>query len=539
MGYELIEHTIPEQLQIASEKYKENLAYIFPDEEKKMTFGDMKIKADRVAKALLALGLRHGDHIGIWSINCSAWVELLYGAATIGVITVPLNTCYQYQELDDLCLRGEVQTLFVMSECKGKSCQPITDQFFEKGQIKEKYTRLKQVVSLGKYAEFPYISWEDFLEGAKKVSDEILQQEAAKVKKEDDYLIQYTSGTTSKPKGAILYQRGVLNTAKAYGTLLHMEEEDCTCVPLPLFHCFGNILTLLGGLISGSTTMYLGYFSPKRMLSLMEQEKCTCMMGVPTMYFSMLETPEFHKYGLSHLTKAGIGGALCPKELCKRISDGFGISGLIIGYGLSEAASLCTLSDISDPEEIRLGSVGRALPGLEVSLADGNGKESREVTEGEFLIRGYGVMKGYYRDPDHTRNALDSNGWLHSGDLGRRNADGTFQVIGRVKDIIIKGGENISPGDIEEKLLTMEGVAQCQCVGVEDSKYGEVVCACIISKDRRQIGLEEVRGFLKSRIACYKIPDHVLMMEEFPVNGAGKVLKNKLTEQANQVFSGK
>ena len=349
---------------------------------------------------------------------------------------------------------------------------------------------------------------------------------------QDDYLIQYTSGTTSKPKGAVLYQYGAMNTANAYAHLLHLHKEDRTCVPLPLFHCFGNILTLLGGLISGSTTIYLGYFSPKQMLSIMQKENCTCMMGVPTMYYSMLAMPDFRNYNLSHLEKAGIGGTICPYELCKNISKEFQIHGLLVGYGLSEAASLCTLSDINDSEEIRLHSVGRALPGLEVSLSDKSGKENPNITEGELLIRGYGVMKGYYKDPEHTAQALDSDGWLHSGDLGKRNPDGTFQVTGRLKDIIIKGGENISPGYIEEILLSMENIRECQCVGVPDQKYGETVCACIIPENETVFTLSDIQTYLKNKISNYKIPDYVVIMENFPINGSGKVVKTKLAQIA-------
>ena len=246
----------------------------------------------------------------------------------------------------------------------------------------------------------------------------------------------------------------------------------------------------------------------------------------------MLAMPDFRNYNLSHLEKAGIGGTICPYELCKNISKEFQIHGLLVGYGLSEAASLCTLSDINDSEEIRLHSVGRALPGLEVSLSDKSGKENPNITEGELLIRGYGVMKGYYKDPEHTAQALDSDGWLHSGDLGKRNPDGTFQVTGRLKDIIIKGGENISPGYIEEILLSMENIRECQCVGVPDQKYGETVCACIIPENETVFTLSDIQTYLKNKISNYKIPDYVVIMENFPINGSGKVVKTKLAQIA-------
>lgn len=536
MGYEFIQKTIPEQLTMMSKKYPDKAAYLFPFENIRLTFKEIKEHADKVAKALLALDIKHGDHIGIWSYNRSAWIELLLGASEIGVVAVPLNTCYSYEELDDLCRRADLNALFFMEMFNGESYHKIIRQFVDEKNKKESYPFLHHVISMEKETMGPYPGWNEFLKQGEKISDFELKEYSSRVSLQDDYLIQYTSGTTSKPKGAVLYQYGAMNTAKAYAHLLHLDERDCTCVPLPLFHCFGNILTLLGGLISGSTTIYLSYFSPKQMLTIMQEEYCTCMMGVPTMYFSMLGRPDFESYDLSHLVKAGIGGAICPYELCKRISDGFQVDGLIVGYGLSEAASLCTLSDIYDDEAQRMGSVGKPLPGLEVSLADESGHEDPLVSEGELLIRGYGVMKYYYKDEEHTAQALDSKGWLHTGDLGRRNPDNTFLVIGRLKDIVIKGGENISPSSIEEKLLTMDNIQQCQCVGVPDTKYGETVCACIISEDGNEISLNEVQAYLKNKISAYKIPDYVVMMDEFPINGSGKVIKKELAKTAKMML---
>lgn len=532
MGYELIKKTIPEQLAVMSEKYPDKKVYLFPDEKKEFTFKEIEEKAEETARALLALGLSHGDHIGIWSFNCARWVELLFAAAMIGVVVVPLNTCFKYDELDDVCVRGDLNALFIMGEMKGQSCKNITDQFFDRGKIKSRYPYLHHVITFSDKGDRPYWGWDEFMEGRNKISFQMLKQASGKVNLCDDYLIQYTSGTTSKPKGAVLYQYGAMNTAKAYTHLLHMEEDDCTCVPLPLFHCFGNILTLLGGLISASKTIYLSGFSPKRMLTIMQEEQCTCMMGVPTMYFSMLARSDFKEYDLSKLKKAGIGGSSCPYTLCKRISDEFKIDGLIVGYGLSEAASLCTLSDIYDEEKWRIGSVGMPLPMLEVSLADESGKENPLIKEGEMLIRGYSVMKEYYKDPVHTKAALDEEGWLHTGDLGERTPEGRFRIIGRVKDIIIKGGENISPGSIEEKLLMMDNVRECQCVGVPDHKYGETVCAFLVSKNKEPIELADVRKYLKDKISNYRIPDYVLMTDAFPINGSGKVIKQELTKIA-------
>lgn len=537
MGYELIQKTIPEQLTHIAHLSPNKTAYYFPMENVRFSFKEMKQYADQVSKSLLALGLKHGDHIGIWSYNCSAWVKLLFGAAQIGVIVVPFNICYKHEELEALCIRGDLNALFLMENPKKESSHSITNSFFRNNRIKNQYPFLRYVVSLEPESENPYLSWNEFIKMGEGVSDLVLETAIAKVTLQDDYLIQYTSGTTSAPKGAVLYQYGVMNTAKAYSHLLHLDENDCTCVPLPLFHCFGNILTLLGGLISGSTTIYLSYFSPKKTLTIIQEEKCTCMMGVPTMYFSMLGTPDFEKYDLRSLVKAGIGGSVCPYELCKRIATKFHMDGLVVGYGLSEAASLCTLSDIDEAEEQRIGSVGKALPGLEVSLADNSGKENPFITEGELLIRGYGVMKHYYKDEEHTAYALDQDGWLHSGDLGRRNQNGSFQVIGRIKDIIIKGGENISPSSVEERLLTMDNIKECQCVGVPDKKYGETICACIISKKGDEIPLKEIQNYLKDKIADYKIPDYVLIMESFPINGSGKIIKAELAEIAKSLLN--
>ncbi len=534
----MLDITIAQQLEHMAECLPDKTAFLFPDENLRLTFSEVSRIADKTAKALLAMGLEKGDRIGIWSTNCSRWIALVFGAAKLGVIVVPLNTCFQFRELEDFCVRSDLNALFVMGEFRGVSTAGITEQFLEGGRVSRRYPCLRTIVLMDPGGSDQHMGWGCFLEGGRSIQDAVVKAAAEKVTSQDIYLIQYTSGTTEKPKGVMLKQYGVMNTSHAYVKRLHFTSNDITCVLLPLFHCFGNALTLLGTILSGSTTIYQRWFKKKEVLPIIEREKCTAVMGVPTMYFAVLKQPDFHRYDLHTLVKGGIGGACCPAAMAYEIAKGFGMDGLVIGYGLSETASLCTLSDIRDPACARLESVGFPLEGLEVALADPeSGVVDTERPEGELVVRGYSVMSGYDKDPEATRKALDPAGWLHTGDLGRRGENGVFHVIGRIKDMIIRGGENISPSRIEEKLLAMENVQDCQCVGVPDPEYGEEIAVFLISKDGREITADQVTDFLKTQLTRYELPRYVLMTESFPQNGVGKVLKTELARAAVERIS--
>ena len=529
----MTEMTIPRHLEQMAEKYKSKTALRFPAENLALDYHSLKLCADQTAKALLGIGLKKGDHIGIWSLNSSRWVMLAMGAAQIGVVFVPINAAYKRDELNYMVRKMAINCLFVMDSIRGKSCLDRLEGFWRNGKLDAReFPDLRKVYALSENPLGGLKGWGNFLRQGETVTDAQLSQAKARVTSKDIYSIQATSGTTAMPKGAQLYQSGVLYTASCYAKLLHLEEEDISCVPLPLFHCFGNVLTLLGGLLSGSTTVYMESFSASEMLKFLAEEKCTCVLGVPTMFIAMMTQPNFDPSQYA-IQKAGMGGSYAPPALAQAITENFHCPGLVVGYGLSEAASLVTLSDIEAPVENRLRTVGQPLPDFEVSLYDPDtGRIGKDMPQGEIVCRGEGLMHSYYNDPEETAKALDSDGWLHTGDLGSFDDSGYLCVVGRIKDIIVRGGENISPSQIEALLLEREEVQDVQCVGVPDRVHGEEIAAFVIIREGCTMTENQVKEYVGIHLAKYKIPKYVFFTDKFPVNAAGKVLKRELSKMA-------
>jgi len=518
----LLQNNIADQLRCTAEKYPDREAYCFPDEEVRLTFSQLVVEVDQTAKALLAAGVKRGDRVAVWSTNCARWILLLLAAAKIGAPIVPINSNYTSKELEYLVGKSRPGIFFAMSEYRKKSTREQLENCPSLAGI--------TVVQIGGgQAQDGYLDWEAFLRGSESITNEMLAEAAGRVDGDDIYSIQFTSGTTALPKGAVLCQNAVLRTTRAYAQCLHLTEKDVMAVPLPLFHVYGNVLTALSPLVTGECSVYQAAFSVEPFLKLLENEKCTVVNGVPTMYLAMISHPNFRKYDLSRLTRGAMGGAYCPPGQAKEIEENMGIT-LSIGFGMSECASLCTFSDINAPEEHRLGSVGLPLDGVEVRIGD-----IAADGQGEMLVRGYCVMKGYYDAPEETQAALDADNWLHTGDVCRISETGAVQVTGRLKDIIIRGGENITPGEIEAVLLEMDGVKDARCVGVRDDVYGEEIAAFLIPKEGAEIVPDEVRTYVKQRLAFYKIPRYVFTISEFPINGAGKVLNSKLRERAAEL----
>jgi len=533
----MTEITISQHLARVAEKYKTKTALRFPAENLTLDYHSLKLQTDQTAKALLGIGLKKGDHIGIWSLNSSRWVLLALGAAQIGVVFVPINAAYKREELTYMVRKMDINCLFVMDNIRGKSCLDRLEGFWHSGKPDNReFPVLREVYALSENPLGDLKGWDSFLRQGEAVTEAQLAQAKARVTGKDIYSIQATSGTTAMPKGAQLYQYGVLYTAQCYARLLHLEEEDVSCVPLPLFHCFGNVLTLLGGILSGGTTVYMESFSAREMLRFLAEEKCTCILGVPTMFTAMMAQPNFDpsRYAIK---KAGMGGSYAPPALAQAIMENFHCPGLVVGYGLSEAASLVTLSDIDAPAEKRLATVGSPLPDFEVSLYDPDtGRIDRNLLQGEIICRGEGLMHSYYNDPEETAKALDADGWLHTGDLGPFAANGYLRVVGRIKDIIVRGGENISPSQIEALLLEREEVQDVQCVGVPDRIHGEEIAAFVILKDGTAVTPRQIKDYVGAHLARYKIPKYVFFTDQFPMNSAGKVLKRDLSKMAAEMI---
>ena len=533
----MTEITISEHLERIAEKYKKKTALRFPAENVAFDYSTLKTGADHVAKALLGIGLKKGDHIGIWSLNSSRWVLLALGAAQIGVVFVPINAAYKQNELTYMVRNMDVKCLFVMDRIKGISCRNRLEVFYQNGKLDHQtFPVLKDLYALSEETFGGLKGWKHFLSCGESVTDDQLAMAKAQVTSRDIYSIQATSGTTAMPKGAQLYQYGVLYTAKSYAKLLHLDEDDISCVPLPLFHCFGNVLTLLGGILSGGTTVYMESFSAHEMLEFLAEEKCTCVLGVPTMFTAMMAQPNFDssKYTIK---KAGMGGSYAPPALAQAITEKFHCPGLVIGYGLSEAASLVTLSDIEALADSRLNTVGCPLPDFEVSLYDADTDMiDKNLPQGEIICRGEGLMSGYYNNPEETAKAIDEEGWLHTGDLGSFDEKGFLRVVGRIKDIIVRGGENISPSQIEALLLERPEVRDVQCVGVPDFIQGEEVGAFVILKEGCTMTERQIKDYVSTHLAKYKVPKHIFFTDRFPMNAAGKVLKRELSKMAEELI---
>lgn len=529
--------TISKLLEEMAEKHQTKTALRFPGENVALDYLSLQLLADKTAKALLGIGLKKGDHIGIWSLNSSRWILLALGAAQIGVVFVPINAAYQQDELSYMVRKMDISALFVMDSIRGKSTLDILDCLYQKDALNlEAYPTLHSVYTMADTPMHSIGSWQQFLSHADAVTDGQLTLAKSQVTPQDVYSIQATSGTTAMPKGAQLYQQGVLYTARCYAERMHLNQDDVSCVPLPLFHCFGNVLTLLGGILSGSTTVYMASFSAHEMLRFLAEERCTCVAAVPTMFSAMMAQPDFDT-SRYYLPKAGMGGSYAPPALGQAIMENFHCPGLVVGYGLSEAASLVTLSDICDDGWKRISTVGRPLPDFEVSLYDpDSGTISRKLPQGEIICRGQGLMAAYYNNSEETAKALDSSGWLHTGDLGAFDKEGYLQVVGRIKDIIVRGGENISPSQIEALLLELPEIRDVQCVGVPDQIHGEEIAAFIILKPGSVLTEDRIRVYVGEHLARYKVPKYVFFTDHFPMNSAGKVLKQELRKQAVNIL---
>ena len=529
---------ISDLLERSANTYRNKPALRFPAEKLVLDYLSLQKEADQVSKALLGTGLQKGEHIGIWSLNSSRWVLLALGAAQVGIVIVPINAAYKQDELAYLVGNMDVNCLFAMDNIRGSSCVERLDIFFENGVLNSrKFPLLRQMYLLSDDPREGWKGWQEFLRQGDTVTEDQLIYAKAQVSSRDIYSMQSTSGTTAMPKGARLYQYGVLYTAACYEKLLHLGEDDVSCVPLPLFHCFGNVLTLLGGILSGGMTVYMESFSATEMLKFLAEEKCTCVLGVPTMFTAMMAQPDFDPSRYA-IRKAGMGGSYVPPALARAVAENFHCPGLVVGYGLSEAASLVTLSDIDAPEDKRFSTVGCPLPDFEVSLYDAaTGRISAALEQGEVICRGQGVMQDYYHNDEETKKALDSDGWLHTGDLGSFDEDGYLKIVGRIKDIIVRGGENISPSQIETLLLEHPAIRDVQCVGVPDRILGEEIAAFVIVKGTCAVTEEQVKKYVGTYLAKYKVPQYVFFVDHFPTNAAGKVLKRELSKLAAEMVS--
>jgi fatty-acyl-CoA synthase len=532
--------TIGQVLERTSQEHGDREAAVFLSSGWRRSWRQFREEVRQTARALLALGLGRGEHVGIWATNLPQWFVLQFAAAEVGAVLVTINPAYRAGELAYVLKQADIAALFLTDRFK-------TSDYFallQEALASEALPRLREVVSvkearpaLGGGAPRAW-SWPEFAALHQRVDEAELDRRAAECQPEDVINIQYTSGTTGFPKGAMLSHRNLLYNVYYCGQRMRFGAADRLCVPVPFYHCFGCVLGTLLCVVHGSTMVVPGeWFDALATLEAIARERCTAVYGVPTMFLAEVQHPRLGEFDLSSLRTGIMAGSPCPVELMKAVMERMGARQLTIGYGLTENAPLITQTDVDDDLEHRTSTVGRPLPGMEVRIvAPGTLQPLPAGQPGELLVRGPCVMKGYYRKPQETAEAITADGWLHTGDLALETADGYYRIVGRIKDMIIRGGENIYPREIEEFLYTHPAIADVQVVGLPDAKYGEEVSAWIRLKPGHSLTEEEVRSFCRGRIAHYKIPRYVVFVEEFPTTVTGKIQKYRLRQMGIERF---
>jgi fatty-acyl-CoA synthase len=494
---------------------------------------------DNLAKGFLAMGLKKGDHVGIWATNVPDWNTVLFACARLGLVAITVNTAYKIHELEYVLKQSDMVCLCVIDGWRDSDYVAIVNELVpelktsQRGSINsEKFPLLKYVVYVGQQKHRGMYSFNEILLLGQHSDDTEFRKVEASLSCHDVVNMQYTSGTTGFPKGVMLTHRNILNNGLGIGDNQRLSEKDVVCLPVPLFHCFGLVLGMMAILTHGSTAAIIEWFDPLLVLATIQKEKCTAVYGVPTMFIAVLNHPMFKMFELASLRTGIMAGSPCPIETMRQVIDLMHMNEVTICYGLTESSPVMTQTHYDDSIEIKVETVGSALPGVEVTIRDPEtGEECPGEVHGEFCCRGYNTMKGYYKMPEATAQCIDRDGWLHSGDLGVKDKDGNFRVTGRIKDMIIRGGENVYPKEIEDFLYTMPGIKDVQVVGIASKKYGEEVGAFIILHPDTAVKEEDVRDFCRGQISRYKIPKYVFFTDSFPVTASGKIQKFQLREK--------
>lgn len=533
---ELINKTLGQLLDSTALKHPDKDAMVFTDLNYRITYKEFKKATDEIAKGLLALHIKKGEHIGIFAVNCPEWVILQFAAAKIGAVLVNINPALKSHELEYILKQGDITTLFITESFKGSSMIEVLKDIGKSNEDIRTCSRMPQqlhriiTIRTAKYPE--YMNWNDLYEHAKGVSEEDLAEHQSTLNPQDVINIQYTSGTTGFPKGAQLTHFGIVNNAYFCGVNMNLTEKDSICIPVPLYHCFGCVLGTLTSVNFGIKMVFPSeIFDPKKTIEAIHKEKCTAVYGVPTMFIAELALEDFHTYDLSSLRTGVIAGAPCPMETMKQLIEKMNLNEITVGYGFTEASPLITQTRYTDSIEIKVGSVGKPHQNVKVKIVcPETGKELPADTPGELCAFGYNAMKGYYNMPDKTKDVIDKDGWMHTGDLATMDKDGICKIVGRIKDMIIRGGENIYPVEVEEFFMTSPKVEMVQVVGVSDQKFGEQVAAAIKLKTGERWTEEEAKEWCKGKIAAFKIPYYIRFTDNFPMTANGKIQKYKLRE---------
>jgi fatty-acyl-CoA synthase len=537
MNDNLLKITIGDLLDRQAERFGARDALVHVEHGVRYTYAELHAECDRVAKGLIALGVQKGEHIGIWATNYPEWVVAQFATAKIGAVLVTVNPAYRTQELEYVLKQSDAATLVLIDSFKTSNYVGMLNELIpelssaEPGMLESaRFPRLKRVIFIGKQHQPGMVSWRDLAQLGAAVSDEQLARRQAECHPDDVINIQYTSGTTGFPKGAQLTHFNIVANASYVAECMRFTEQDRLCIPVPFYHCFGCVLGTLCCLTRGAAMIIPAeYFDPRKTLTALEQEHCTALHGVPTMFIAQLQHPEFSSFSFPALRTGIMAGSPCPIEVMKQVVEKMGAKEITIAYGQTEASPIITQTRTDDPIELRVSTVGRALPNVEVKIIDPEtGQEMPRGAQGELCARGFIVMKGYYNMPEASAKAIDEDGWLHTGDLATVDRQGYYKITGRLKDMIIRGGENIYPREIEEFLYTHPKVADVQAVGVPDLKYGEEIMVWVKLREGQAASAEEIRDFCRGKIAHYKIPRYIKFVHEFPLTVSGKIQKYKM-----------
>jgi fatty-acyl-CoA synthase len=535
-----INATMGKLLDDIAERYPDNEALIYHERGLRHTYREFNEVCRQVAKGLLKLGVRKGDNISIWAYNVPEWVVLQFASAKIGAILVTVNTSYKSAELEYILQQSDSSVLFMVKSFKDTDYVETVGEVVPElassraGQLNSaKLPFLKTVVFIGDETPNGMLNFSRIIELGDDVSDQELATVEASLDRHETINMQYTSGTTGFPKGVMLTHYNIINNGFNIGECMKLTEKDRLCIPVPFFHCFGCVLGVMACVTHGTTMVPVEVFDPLKVLQTIEKEKCTAVHGVPTMFIAELEHPEFPKFNLSSLRTGIMAGSNCPIEVMKKVISQMHASEITIAYGQTESSPVITQTRTDDAIELRVATVGRALPDVEVKIVDiETGETLPPGKQGELCTRGYLVMKGYYKMPEETAKAIDADKWLHTGDLAIMDENGYCKITGRIKNMIIRGGENIYPREIEEFLYTHPKISDIQVYGVPDRKFGEQVMAAVILKKGVEMTEDEVRDFCRGRIANYKIPKYVKFVESYPMTASGKIQKFKMRDMA-------
>jgi fatty-acyl-CoA synthase len=493
-------------------------AVVSCQQDVRLTYAELDAAIDAVASALLRAGIESGDRVGIWAPNCVEWILVQYATAKIGVILVNVNPAYRSHELEYVLRQSGARLLFSASAFKSSDYAAMIDE------VAGGIDTLERTVFVDRD------EWAEFKAGSP--DREAIAARMASLSFDDPINIQYTSGTTGFPKGATLSHHNILNNGFFVTELLHLTEEDVTCLPVPFYHCFGMVMGNLGTLAHGGCVVIPApSFDAGATLAAVASERVTSLYGVPTMFIALLDHEDFDSFDLGSLRTGIMAGSPCPTEVMKKVVDRMHMSEVAICYGMTETSPVSTQTRVDDPLERRVGTVGRVGPHVEVKVVDPeSGLVVQRGDPGELCTRGYSVMLGYWQDPERTAEAIDRAGWMHTGDLATMDDEGYLNIVGRSKDMVIRGGENVYPREIEEFLYALEGIADVQVIGVPDERYGEELCAWVIARPGADLDEDAVRDFCRGRLARFKVPRYVIFTDEFPMTVTGKVQKFKMRE---------